>query len=371
MKYTKIALVLLAVLAFSGTCLAQDRKPLPPTERNMYVVSAKAGAVNIVEGVASYKRDADNWDMLIAGDDLKNGDAVKTGSDGRLEVLLNPGSYLRIGQNTEFVFIDTALDQLKIELLRGSASIEVAVGDGQIGTLATIVTPEGEFYIVRGGIYRFNVEQGRVEAFVRKGKLMIRAQTGLAGAKPEMVAISDGHNKAIVPGTPISEGKRVVLEGSQTSILAFNKKEEDSFDLWSKDRASMLIAAHKKLSGFGRRSSLISNVWVYNPFFGCYAFLPGYFGYSSPYGCRYGFYNTSWWRRHYGDGDFRGGGTGGGIGSGRGGGSGSGSGSGGGLGAGGGGGIGGSGGGSGSGSGRGSGGGGIGGPASGNKTNNN
>ena len=45
-----------------------------------------------------------------------NGDAVRTGLDGRVEMLLNPGSYMRVGENSEFELADNSLNNLEVRL---------------------------------------------------------------------------------------------------------------------------------------------------------------------------------------------------------------------------------------------------------------
>ena len=98
--------------------------------REKFVISAKAGGVNAVSGRAEVRpfRGAD-WALLNITDDLKAGDLVKTGKDGRVEMLLNPGSYLRVGENSEFELTDNSLENLEVRLIRGTAIIE-ATGRG-------------------------------------------------------------------------------------------------------------------------------------------------------------------------------------------------------------------------------------------------
>ncbi|HSE98029.1 MAG TPA: FecR domain-containing protein [Blastocatellia bacterium] len=296
MRLTRIAVMAMLILGGTGSALAQERIPLSAQERNHYVVSAKAGAVNIVEGDVTFKGKNGAWDMLVAGDDLNNGNRVKTGADGRIEILLNPGSYLRLSEDTEIVFLDTMLSRLKIAILNGSAYIEAAMVDGQSGNLVTVITPQSEFCIVKGGLYRFNVTgDKRSEAIVRKGKLMVPGGINDASGKKEWLGLETEAGKTLVQATAINEGKKVILETNEVSIAAFDKKVEDEFDLWSKDRAKMLIAANQKLARHARRGLISSNVWVFNPFFGSYSFLPGYYGFSSPYGWGYRVCNNPSW----------------------------------------------------------------------------
>src|SRR5262249_8734836 len=58
-----------------------------------FIVSTKAGVVNYVQGASTVK----------AATVIPAGKAFSTGRDGKLEMLLNPGSYLRLGENTQVI----------------------------------------------------------------------------------------------------------------------------------------------------------------------------------------------------------------------------------------------------------------------------
>jgi FecR-like protein len=305
MKMTKTALVIFIALIVAGSAVAQDRKPISRDEQSLYVVSAKAGVVNVIEGEANSKRDKADWAKLMSGDELREGDTVKTGANGRAEILLTPGCYLRLAENTEFILSSVSDSKLKIELLVGSAIIEASAIEDPV----TVATPKTEFSIIRDGLYRFNaVADGKAEAAVRKGRV--------------------AYGKTVIKGD-----KKGVFDNGALAIAKYDKKDADSFDQWSKDRAKSLIAVNQRLSGRSiSRSSLFgfaSNVWIRDSACGCYTFLPFGYGYSSPYGWDYAVYNPFWYsyrpRNGNGWGNGRGNANGGNRGDNRGGGSGSGS----------------------------------------------
>ena len=261
-----------AVLLIATSVLAQDRKPISRDEMSTYVVSAKAGVVNIVEGTATVTRAVPFAipEMLISGDDLRAGDTVKTGAGGRAEILLNPGCYLRLGDASEFVFLFGGSARDKIKLSHGSAIVETSVVDAAI----LVETPKTDFEIKQMGIYRFNVAaDGRTEVAVHEGRVH-------------------------VGNTAIKKGKRAMVEGVPT-IAALNNKELDDLDIWSMERARTLIATNKKLSNRVMKRSLAMgfayNSWIYDPFCGCYTFLPWTAGFDSPYGWSYSVYNPYWY----------------------------------------------------------------------------
>ena len=254
-----------AILLFAMPILAQNRQAIPRDEMSNYVISAKAGVVNLVEGEARILRAQPSAvsEMLLSGDELQSGDTVKTGANGRAEILLNPGCYLRLGADSVFVFLYDNFTSDKLKLLQGSAVLEASAIEGPI----LVETPKANFQIARGGLYRFNVgSDGKAAVAVRKGR----------------VSVGD---------TTIKEGKSAVVEGGTSVIAKLNKRDFDALDDWSKGRAKSLIAANSRLSDAGMRLTLgmtfMRNSWIYDPFCRCYTFLPFAGGFASPYGWDY------------------------------------------------------------------------------------
>ena len=278
-----ILVLLTIVMLVSGFRIAQGQS------RERFVVSAKAGGINAVTGGTSvHAKGVSEWQQLTIKDNLESGDVVKTGIDGRVEMLLNPGSYLRVGENSEFELSDNSLDNLELRLNRGTAIVE-ATGADDTEMLVNITTPHARMAIVRRGLYRVNVlPTDATELIVRKGRVLLAdSQTKVKGGK-----------KLIFSGTSFLIAK---LEND-------DKENPDSLDIWSKQRAETVAQANRRISSrdltlfmssmnddwFGRRSFFgrssfgrSSGFWVFNRRFGCYTFLPMYYGWGSPYGRNY------------------------------------------------------------------------------------
>jgi FecR protein len=249
--------------------------------REKFVITAKAGGVNATSGRVETRstRGAD-WRLLGVTDDLKTGDTVRTGSDGRVEMLLNPGSYLRVAENSEFELTDNSLENLEVRLTRGTAIIE-ATGADETELAINITTPHAKMVIVRRGLYRVNVVPGdATELFVRKGRVLL----------------ANSHTK-------VKEGNKVIFSATTFSVAKLKKadKQKDNFESWSKERAQTVALANRRISlrdvnaylstfdnswlyGFSARRS---GLWYFNARFGCFTFLPFYFGWGSPYGSMY------------------------------------------------------------------------------------
>ncbi|HEX8844900.1 MAG TPA: FecR family protein [Pyrinomonadaceae bacterium] len=255
--------------------------------REKYIISATAGGINYVSGNVTVQRKGVGREReLTSSDDLKTGDKVTTAAGGRVEVLLNPGSYLRVDENSEFELANASLDNLLVRLLKGSAVVEATGGDG-IKLAIGINTPQTEAVIIKGGIYRFNVRPDETtEILVRKGRLIL-----VKGATTE-----------------IKGGQKVLVGRGILEVAKLNKKEQDSLDLWSKDRAELLARANRRLqtrplltafndfdwnsfNGWSWANSRrdTQGLWVYDPGTRSHCFLPvGSRSGSSPYGHSYG-----------------------------------------------------------------------------------
>jgi hypothetical protein len=248
--------------------------------REAHVISARAGGINFVSGEVRFQHKGRlDWRVLTAKDDLSSGDVVETGTGGRVEVLLNPGSYLRLGENSEFELTDASLDALRIRLLKGSAVVE-ATGYDDTSFLIVVNTPQTATSIVRSGIYRFNVLPTNVtEVYVRKGRVVI------------------GDNQK----EPVKKGRIARVSSTGVEVAKFDKKNKDALDVWSKERAENLAEANRKLSQRNVNALLAMNasnnfftadrtfgLWFWNGRSNCYTFLPFYVGWRSPYGSWYG-----------------------------------------------------------------------------------
>jgi hypothetical protein len=264
------------VLAFPLLAFTQNREK--------FVISARAGGVNAVTGHASMLPHGNGeWQQLTIKEDLEAGDLVKTGVDGRVEMLLNPGSYLRVGENSEFELSDNSLENLELRLIKGTAIVEVTGADDE-ELFIGITTPHTRMSIVRRGLYRVSVVPGdNTELIVRKGRVMLEGS----------------HTK-------VKGGNKVVFSGNSFSVAKLekaDKKRLDALDGWSKDRSQALAKENGRIndrtltalassfnddwfsrSRFRQRSF---GFWLYSARSNCYTFIPYFGSYGSPYGGGY------------------------------------------------------------------------------------
>jgi len=248
--------------------------------REKFVISAKAGGINAITGQADvHGKGESEWQQLSITDDLDSGDRVRTANDGRVEILLNPGSYLRVGGDSEVELLNNALENLEVRLLRGTAIVEATGADG-LELNINISTPHTKLAIVRQGLYRLNViPNDTTELIVRKGRVILS---------------DDSHTK-------VKGGNKVVFSATNVSVAKLTKEEkkvEENIDNWSKERAETLAKANRHINDRMINSAFATfrdwdpfsrsnGLWFFNSRAGCYTFLPFSYGWGSPYGNSY------------------------------------------------------------------------------------
>jgi hypothetical protein len=273
----RIIVVMAGLLVLISAGQAQNREK--------FGISAKAGGVNSVTGNVNVTTTGEPARALTDRDDLSSGDVVTTGQASQAEILLNPGTYLRLGANSELALSDDSLENLTVKLIRGSAIVEASGGD-DANIRITILANQQSLAIIRGGIYRVNVQPGATDLLVRKGRVEVNNN----------------------PSAMVKGGVKVTYAAGAPVIVKLSKQDQDDFDLWSKKRAETLARANAKISGRVVDGYLASmspfdyafspanrwGLWTYSPFAGCFTFVPFHYGWSSPYGHYYGSYYNVW-----------------------------------------------------------------------------
>jgi hypothetical protein len=122
-----------------------------------FIISAKAGLVNAVEGAANVRLQQQ----------VQAFSPIQTSVGGKVEVLLNPVSFLRLGENSEAVLESVELTNIVVRIVSGSAIIESTA----IERAGPIHVKSGALSvsIVAPGVYRFSENT----AFVLDGELRI------------------------------------------------------------------------------------------------------------------------------------------------------------------------------------------------------
>lgn len=275
--FDRFAAIFAVVAAFAFTAVAQDRA-LSSAAADKYIVSAKAGGVNFIQGTVGVVRKDGRSGVLLKKDELGVGDRVSTGADGKVEILLNPGSYVRVGGNSAFEFRTTDLNDLNLAVHRGSVIFEVFASND---FAVNVHGPKSKFVLVDSGVYRLDVDGDESKLSVWKGKARVGSETG----------------------DLLKGGRETTVDGGQVVVAKFDRDDKDELDTWSKARSKDLSKMIASLDRNTMRTALMRSylggrwnmfnsfgLWVYDPFRSSYCFMPFGYGWSSPYGYGFGRY---------------------------------------------------------------------------------
>ena len=266
--------VCISALALSSVCAVAQS-----------VISARSGLIHYSEGRVLLD------DKLVESQfgtfpEVKENKILRT-EQGRAEVLLNPGVFLRIGENSSFRMITNRLVDTRLEVLSGSAIVEAdeLVKDNAV----TVVYKDATVRVVKKGLYRID-------------------------SNPEELRVFDGEALVEAAGRNIQvkEGKVLALNG-EYAMDKFDKSTGDALNRWSQRRGEYLSMANVSAAQSLLSSGTVwnSSGWYWNPFYGAYTFVPLRGSLYSPYGYQfwspltvYGAYYGS----RYGYAGYRGGG---------------------------------------------------------------
>jgi len=145
------------------------------------VISVRSGLIHRVEGkvtLAGKPVILDNSRFPIAG----VGQTLEV-SSGFVEVLLTPGAFLRLDGGASFRMLSSSLEDTKIEVLSGTALVEIDELEKtnhisvQVGTFQT--------ELLKHGLYYFDAEVGRLRVFDAGGFQSCFLQSVANGATRE------------------------------------------------------------------------------------------------------------------------------------------------------------------------------------------
>jgi hypothetical protein len=232
------------------------------------VISAKSGLVHYIEGDVTVDGTPVS-DKMGTFAEVKKDRELDTAA-GRAEVLLTPGVFLRVGEQSAIRMLSTALADTRVEMVSGNAMVEADTP--MKDNLVTIVYKGYETTFTKHGVYEFQTEPAQLKVY--SGEAMVSAGS-------QTVTVHEGHLLAF------------------TAALAqerFDNKNGDSLYRWSKVRSEYISVANvsaAKSAGSGYGNGYLSSPlggagsWYYNSFYGMYTFLP-YGGISySPFGYPY------------------------------------------------------------------------------------
>jgi hypothetical protein len=205
-----------------------------------YLISARAGLIHFAAGEVyiddrPIERSPKNFPVL------KEGQVLRTGR-GRVELLLSPSVFLRLGDRGILRMMGTRLDDARVELQKGTALVEVIQLNKE--DRVQIELAETSTELRNAGLYRFEAEAGELRVF--NGEAIVQAA-----------------EKQVSAG----RGTKVALRGDLSSAK-FDRKNHDAFHEWAARRSFGLFFRDPDAHHQQTRWEYISLGWFTNSDFG-------------------------------------------------------------------------------------------------------
>lgn len=231
------------------------------------VVSARPGAVNYVEGTVTLNGSPVTA-KAVGSTEVGPGQVLQTGQ-GKAEVLLTPGVFVRLGENSALQMIVPKLTDTQVALQKGEATVEV----DEIEKENHLDIADNGMHVVleQKGVYELDADQPSVRVY--DGKVMVR----------------EGDREI-----DVGKGKMLSLASAGLKAQKFDRKQGDELYAWSKLRSEYMAQANLASA----QTIITTNPWWYygtgwywNPWFASWAFVPGGGFFYNPFG--FGFYSPA------------------------------------------------------------------------------
>lgn len=262
------------------------------------VISAHSGTIHYKEGQVEVDGQPVDQDASKGQfGEVKDGQTL-TVKDGQAEILLTPGVFLRVAENSSIKMLSTKLSDTRIEFQSGSAMVEV--GELLQDNAITMKYQDSEISLSKRGLYRFDSNPAELRVYDGEAKVT-------SPALESAMMVHKGHELDF---------------GEKLEAKAFDTKDTDAFYNWNARRdqyiaeANIYAAKSARDSGYGYTSgygsgsgyptncntglfgSFTSNVncglgygygngfgsWMYNPYFGMFTYMPFDGMFYSPFG---------------------------------------------------------------------------------------
>ena len=230
--------------------------------------NARPGTINYVEGQATL-----NGQTLtshsVGNAEVAPGQTVETAA-GKAEVLLTPGVFLRLGDNSAMTMVSPDLTRTEVHVDRGTAEVEV----DQLYKQNDLLVDQGpaQAVLLKDGLYEFDADAKQVRVFDGE------ASVSPSQNSKKWITLKDHHELAVT-GEAV---KPVDFDAKQVA-------EQDPLYSWSKLRADYLGQANLNMAETYAGNPGFYPGWMWDPWAFEYTWLPYDGLFWSPFG--YGFYS--------------------------------------------------------------------------------
>jgi hypothetical protein len=221
-------------------------------------IPPRPGVVNYVEGNANI--DGRTIAFKDVGMTALDANQVLTTAQGKAEILLTPGVFLRLNDNSQVRMVSTGLTNTSVELLRGEALVEADTLFKE--TRVSIVERGSTTTLAKNGLYSFNADLARVAVYDGEATVQQDDRT-----------------------VTVKKGKDVNV-GVQLKVVKFDRHQADELYHWSNLRSEYVSEANinSARTYVGNPGLWYGSGWYWDPYFSFYSFFPGSGFLYSPFG---------------------------------------------------------------------------------------
>ncbi len=234
---------------------------------------ALPGSVNYVEGQASIGNETLTA-KSVGSANLEAGQALTTGT-GKAEVLLTPGVFFRLGDDSAATLVSPSLTNTEMALAKGQAMVEV--DDIHKDNLLRVQEDGAQTQLLKAGIYGFDAGSGDIRVF--QGEALV-------WDGDRQVKVKGGHELALLSAPQTGKLKTVEFNKSayqDTDLYRFSNLRSEYLAEANVDAAHLYWPGGVGWYGAG---------WYWDPAFYGYTWLPGDGIFTGPFG--WGFYSPLW-----------------------------------------------------------------------------
>ncbi|MGA8030313.1 MAG: hypothetical protein WB992_24480 [Bryobacteraceae bacterium] len=182
------------------------------------VISARSGVIHFSEG-AVFVNDQPLDQKYGTFPNIKEGSTLRT-EQGRAEVLLTPGVFLRIDENSSIRMAANALNDTRVEFLRGAVIVDSVDAPAQIPV--TTIYKDDQVRFLKPGIYRLDSEPAP----------LVQAYSG------EAEVTQDGKASKL-------DTSHLYFFAAGMETQKFDDGTDDAFYAWAKDRGEAIASQNQ------------------------------------------------------------------------------------------------------------------------------
>jgi hypothetical protein len=235
---------------------------------------AVPGTVNYVQG-AVYLNGQQLNSKDVGNATIQPGEEINT-AQGKVEVLLTPGVFLRMDDNSAVKMVSPDLAMTQVELDKGRAGVEVDE-----------IHDQNDLQVIDGGVTTrlnkrgyYEFDANHPEALVFKGEAHVQVNDN------KWKAIKSHHEFAL------NDGSQLAGEKPQN----FNENDaKDELYNWNSLRSEYMAEANNQMAE-SYAGPYAGPGWYWDPWAFDYAYM-GFGPFASPFG--WGFYPMGWWGGGY------------------------------------------------------------------------